>query len=58
MSHADDTAGSRRDFLYYATAGAGVFLVLAHAAEPIDAPAPTLAIPARMRAHVSVRMLR
>ncbi len=24
MSHADDTAGSRRDFLYYATAGAGV----------------------------------
>ena len=24
MSHADETAGSRRDFLYYATAGAGV----------------------------------
>lgn len=24
MSHADDSAGSRRDFLYYATAGAGV----------------------------------
>lgn len=24
MSHADDTAGTRRDFLYYATAGAGV----------------------------------
>jgi ubiquinol-cytochrome c reductase iron-sulfur subunit len=24
VSHADDTAGSRRDFLYYATAGAGV----------------------------------
>ena len=24
MSHADDTAGNRRDFLYYATAGAGV----------------------------------
>lgn len=24
MSHAEDTAGSRRDFLYYATAGAGV----------------------------------
>jgi ubiquinol-cytochrome c reductase iron-sulfur subunit len=23
MSHADDTAGSRRDFLYYATAGVG-----------------------------------
>ncbi len=23
MSHADDTAGTRRDFLYYATAGAG-----------------------------------
>ncbi len=23
MSHADETAGSRRDFLYYATAGAG-----------------------------------
>jgi ubiquinol-cytochrome c reductase iron-sulfur subunit len=23
MSHADDSAGSRRDFLYYATAGAG-----------------------------------
>ena len=24
MSHADDNAGTRRDFLYYATAGAGV----------------------------------
>ena len=24
MSHAEDTAGTRRDFLYYATAGAGV----------------------------------
>jgi ubiquinol-cytochrome c reductase iron-sulfur subunit len=24
VSHADDTAGTRRDFLYYATAGAGV----------------------------------
>ena len=24
MSHADDNAGSRRDFLYYATGGAGV----------------------------------
>ena len=24
MSHAEETAGSRRDFLYYATAGAGV----------------------------------
>ena len=24
MSHADDHAGTRRDFLYYATAGAGV----------------------------------
>lgn len=24
MSHADDSAGTRRDFLYYATAGAGV----------------------------------
>eukprot|EP01036_Dinobryon_divergens_P018056 gene18056-24575_t len=24
VSHADDSAGSRRDFLYYATAGAGV----------------------------------
>ncbi len=24
MSHAEDTSGSRRDFLYYATAGAGV----------------------------------
>jgi ubiquinol-cytochrome c reductase iron-sulfur subunit len=24
VSHADETAGSRRDFLYYATAGAGV----------------------------------
>ena len=24
MSHADDTEGTRRDFLYYATAGAGV----------------------------------
>jgi len=24
MAHADDSAGSRRDFLYYATAGAGV----------------------------------
>ena len=24
MSHADDHAGNRRDFLYYATAGAGV----------------------------------
>ena len=24
MSHADDTAGNRRDFLYYATAGVGV----------------------------------
>ena len=23
MSHADDNAGTRRDFLYYATAGAG-----------------------------------
>ncbi|SDW10789.1 ubiquinol-cytochrome c reductase iron-sulfur subunit [Roseicitreum antarcticum] len=27
MSHADDNAGTRRDFLYYATAGAGVVTV-------------------------------
>lgn len=27
MSHDDDSAGSRRDFLYYATAGAGVVTV-------------------------------
>lgn len=27
MAHAEDTAGTRRDFLYYATAGAGVVTV-------------------------------
>lgn len=54
MSHADDHEGTRRDFLYYATAGAGVVTVGAAAAPLINQMNPSADVQALSSIRVDV----